>query len=107
MPCHITAAQLSVRFEPFSLKVCHKATGEVYLEGRLERGIVPKESLWMLDTGTGEDGCLLLLHKMNIELLQKWDAASLCLQQLSTDAWGPFFALGSEPQHVYSTVTRH
>ena len=44
---------------------------QVYLEGELERGIVPLESAWMHDHGEGEDGCLLLLQKMNLELLQR------------------------------------
>ena len=44
---------------------------QVYLEGELERGIVPLESAWMHDHGKGEDGCLLLLQKMNLELLQR------------------------------------
>lgn len=65
------ANQLSITLEPFFLSVTDRESGEVFLEGRLERGIVPKESLWMLDNGTGEDGCLILLHKMNLELFQK------------------------------------
>lgn len=71
VPTSIHAANLSVTFDPFSIKVSNKSSGEIYLEGRLERGIVPKESLWMLDDGVGEDGCLLLLQKMNLELFQK------------------------------------
>ncbi len=46
-------------------------TLQVYLEGDLERGIVPEESVWMHGGGTGEDGCLLLLRKMNLELLRR------------------------------------
>ena len=51
----------------------HASPGElqVYLEGELERGVVPLESAWMHDHGEGEDGCLLLLQKMNLELLQR------------------------------------
>ena len=44
---------------------------QVYLEGELERGIVPLESAWMHGRGSAEDGCLLLLQKMNLELFQK------------------------------------
>ena len=44
---------------------------QVYLEGELERGIVPLESAWMHGRGIGEDGCLLMLQKMNLEVLQK------------------------------------
>ena len=43
----------------------------MYLEGELERGIVPDESVWMQGGGEGEDGCLLLLRKMNLELLRQ------------------------------------
>ena len=47
-------------------------TMQVYLEGELERGIVPLESVWMHGRGTAEDGCLLMLQKMNLEVLQKY-----------------------------------
>ena len=43
----------------------------MYLEGELERGIVPLESAWMHGHGEGEDGCRMLLQMMNMELLQK------------------------------------
>ena len=49
----------------------NKVSGEVYLEGQLERGIVPEESVWEHGGGSGQDGCLLYLHKMNLELLRK------------------------------------
>ena len=53
------------------LAVMNKVSGEVYLEGHLERGIVPEESVWEHGGGTGQDACLLHLHKMNLELLRK------------------------------------
>ena len=71
VPPHLTAKQLAVTLDPFFIRVARKDTGEVFLEGRLERGIVPKDSTWMLGGGIGEDGCQLLLHKMNLELLQR------------------------------------
>ena len=43
----------------------------MYLEGALERGVVPEESYWTQCGGEGEDGCLLTLRKMNLELLQR------------------------------------
>ena len=52
--------------------------GEVYLEGELERGIVPAQSIWTADGGPGEDGCLLLLHKMNLELLRRCGSMLCC-----------------------------
>ena len=51
--------------------VAHKRTGEVWLEGALERGVVPEECAWTAGGGAGEDGCLLLLQKMNLELLRR------------------------------------
>ena len=50
----------------------------MYLEGELERGIVPDESVWMQGGGEGEDGCLLLLRKMNLELLRQCGLATQC-----------------------------
>lgn len=58
--------------QPYLVRVARASTGEVYLEGRLERGIAPHESLWVHGKGAGEDGFLLLLRKMNLELLCKW-----------------------------------
>lgn len=43
----------------------------MYLEGTLERGIVPEDSVWTHGGGSGEDGTMLYLQKMNLELLQK------------------------------------
>lgn len=51
--------------------MANSVTGEVYLAGTLERGIVPEECLWTQGGGVAEDGCLLLLKKMNLELLQR------------------------------------
>ena len=50
----------------------NRANGEVYLEGGLERGVVPEDCFWTHCGGEGEDGCALYLRKMNLELLQKW-----------------------------------
>ena len=49
----------------------NRSSGEVYLEGTLERGVVPEESYWTHCMGEGEDGCVLTLCKMNLELLQR------------------------------------
>ena len=43
----------------------------MYLEGELERGVVPDDSAWTHCGGAGEDGCALFLRKMNLELLQR------------------------------------
>ena len=52
--------------------VVHGQSGEVYLEGKLERGIVPEESVWEHGGGVKEEGCTLYLHKMNLELLRRY-----------------------------------
>lgn len=83
VPCTLKPSELQVDFEPFFLRVSNKHSGKAYLEGRLERGIVPKECLWMLDDGAGEDGCLLLLHKMNLELFQRQDHLSSSISKAS------------------------
>lgn len=72
------------------LAVANKGTGEVYLEGGLERGIIPEDSVWTHGGGEGEDGTMLYLQKMNLEVLQRhacggsaWagsDAAWSCVQ---------------------------
>ena len=54
--------------------------GGAFLEGRLERGIVPAECVWMQGGADGEDGCLLLLRKMNLELLRRCTSIWLCLR---------------------------
>ncbi len=64
------AVGVSILFE-FLPAVENRQTGEVYLAGELERGIVPAQSVWTVGGGVGEDGCLLLLQKMNLELLRR------------------------------------
>ena len=54
-----------------SIQVAHTITGAVYLSGALERGIAPEDCLWTQSGGAAEDGCLLVLKKMNLELLQR------------------------------------
>lgn len=51
--------------------VANKATGEVYLEGDMERGIVPEESYWTHGQGEADDGFMMVLYKMNLELLRR------------------------------------
>ena len=71
----------AVTAQGISQSACNSRRGEVYLEGALERGIVPDESVWMQGGGAGEDGCLLLLRKMNLELLRQCGPAPLCITQ--------------------------
>lgn len=58
----------------------HRQSGEVYLEGKLERGIVPEESVWEHGGGVGQEGCTLYLQKMNLELLRRY--VSMLRQQV-------------------------
>jgi hypothetical protein len=47
LPSSITTArQLSITLEPYSIRVEHKTTGQVFLQGELARGIVPEDSNW-------------------------------------------------------------
>jgi len=61
--------------------VTDNVSGEVYLKGQLERGIVPEDSVWEHGGGTGQEGCLLYLHKMNLELLRKWEPCTASIMQ--------------------------
>jgi hypothetical protein len=71
VPRDLPARELEVEIRPFSLRVARRGTCEVYLEGRLHRGVVPEDSLWTLGGGAGEDGCALSLAKMNLEVLAR------------------------------------
>lgn len=65
--------------------VANRRSGEIYLEGELARGIVPEESVWMHGQGSGEDGFLLLLRKMNLELLRR--CPKLTSLRCTADRW--------------------
>lgn len=92
VPSDLPPRQLKVDISPFYLKVYRilerqnaKTTGvkqneksfeqeeeeEVFLEGRLHRGIIPEDCFWTHCGGEGDDGCCITLHKMNLEVLQK------------------------------------
>jgi len=71
VPAEVKPRELAVSLQPFQIKISNARSGEVYLEGELKRGIVPEDSVWMHGGGQGEDGCLLLLRKMNLELLRR------------------------------------
>lgn len=53
------------------LAVGNKMNGDIYWEGQLERGIVPEDCVWEYGGSTGQDGCILYLQKMNLELLRR------------------------------------
>lgn len=72
VPQDLSPKDLHVEFMTRYLQVKHKHTGEVYLEGELERGVVPQDCFWTYLGGDGEDGMVVFLRKMNLELLQKY-----------------------------------
>eukprot|EP00887_Chlorella_sp_A99_P005264 scaffold1.g5264.t1 len=83
VPQDLSPRQLEVAIEPYSIRVAHRGTGEVYLEGELERGVVPHECFWTHCGGEGEDGCMLYLRKMNLELLQRhWQHSEMWWSRL-------------------------
>ncbi|KDD73520.1 hypothetical protein H632_c2095p1 [Helicosporidium sp. ATCC 50920] len=85
VPPELPPRELAVEFQPYSLRVANRKTGKVYLEGELERGIVPEECVWMHSGGINEDGCVLLLQKMNLELLQRqWAHSQMWWPKLFT-----------------------
>jgi hypothetical protein len=56
---------------PLNPTVANRLSGEVYLEGELERGVVPEDCAWTHCGGVGEEGCVIYLRKMNLEVLQR------------------------------------
>jgi len=71
VPADVKAGDFDVQIRPYYIRVSNKQSSEIYLEGTLERGIIPDESTWIAGQGSGEDGFMLFLQKMNLELLQK------------------------------------
>lgn len=64
--------------------VSNKMGNEQYWTGNLERGIVPEDCVWEYSGGTGQEGCILYLQKMNLELLRRscYRNNRLCLLML-------------------------
>lgn len=71
VPRDLRPRDLSVQINPFDLQITNKVSGEVYLKGRLHRGVVPEDCFWTHCGGEGEDGCCVTLRKMNLEVLQR------------------------------------
>jgi hypothetical protein len=69
VPPGLRKADLEVRIDLHCIRVASRHDGAVFLEGQLERGIVPDESVWAHGGGVGEDGFVFYLKKMNLELL--------------------------------------
>lgn len=71
VPAEVAPRNVQVDFAPFNIKVWNTHNGDVYLEGRLHRGIVPEDCYWTHCGGDGEDGCCITLTKMNLEVLAR------------------------------------
>jgi hypothetical protein len=71
VPSDTPSKEICIQFEPYNIVVGNKVTGETYLSGKLHRGIIPNECFWTHMGGCGEDGCLVTMTKMNLEVLQK------------------------------------
>lgn len=69
VPPGMRKCDLDVTIDLHSIRVSARSDGAVFLDGELERGIVPSESVWALSGGDGEDGFVFYLKKMNLELL--------------------------------------
>lgn len=78
LPPGCTSAGLAVSIAHRSLRVA-TAAGGVLLQGRLERAVVPDESVWTLAPG---EGLVLTLAKANVELAASGGAAH-------GDTWWP------------------
>jgi hypothetical protein len=65
----VAPRDLGVVVETHRLEVRHLRTGEIFLEGRLERGVIAEDSVWDLEGG--DHGLVLYLRKMNLELLSQ------------------------------------
>ena len=69
VPPGLRQRDLDVTIDLHSIRVSARSDGAVFLAGELERGVVPSESVWAHTGGTGEDGFVFYLKKMNLELL--------------------------------------
>ena len=71
VPLGMGKRDLDVTIDLHRIRVAARSDGAVFLDGELERGIVPSESVWAQTGGVGEDGFVFYLKKMNLELLAK------------------------------------
>ena len=86
VPPDVSLKLVEVQFHPYELRVTNKLSGEAYLAGRLHRGIVPNDCFWTHLGGEGEDGFLISMTKMNLEVLQKhWMHSEMWWSKLFVD----------------------
>ena len=75
VPRDIEACDLDVVLRPRYVKVLHRVTGAVYLEGSLHKPIVPSDCLWYVDEGILELVLAkdpVLYHAQSIVELSSW-----------------------------------
>lgn len=75
VPPHLPRSALRITIQPQHLAVTNRLTGQPYLSGVLHRTVVPGDSTWTLGGGQGEEGLMLVLAKMNLELYARWAGA--------------------------------
>lgn len=63
-----------------TIRVSSRKSGRTYLEGELFREIIPEEFAWVHLGGENDDGFMLYLKKMNLELFKTKQAQA-------TDSW--------------------
>ena len=86
VPSDLAPKMIDVKFEPYELRVMNKGTGDVYLSGKLHRGIIPSDCFWTHLGGEGEDALLITMTKMNLEVLQKhWMHSEMWWSRLFED----------------------
>ena len=95
VPSDVQSKHMEVLFDPYEICVRNKATGDQYLQGRLHRGIIPGDCFWTHMGGEGEDGFLITMTKMNLEVLQKhWMHSEMWWSKLFDDhpdiAWDDY-----------------
>ncbi len=75
VPADLPPRQLKVDISPYHLKIYRiveeTQEDEVYLQGKLHRGVIPEDCFWTHCGREGDDGCCITLCKMNLEVLQK------------------------------------
>lgn len=85
VPKNTKSSSFLVAIDSHRIVVKHKETGQVYLDGDLWKGIIPEESLWINGNGDGENGFVIQLTKMNLELLaESWEHSHTWWEKLFT-----------------------
>lgn len=85
VPKNTSSHDILVNIDVRHILVKDRKSHEVYLHGELWRGVVPEESMWINGSGDGEDGFVVQLTKMNLELLsESWEHSHSWWEKLFT-----------------------